>query len=112
MSKQKKIYVSTPIYYASGNPHIGHAYTTILADAFASYNKLMGNDVLLLSGMDEHGQKISEKASAAKMEAQAFVDSVAAKFKDLWNKLDIKFDCFVRTSSQEHVEVIQKVFEK
>ena len=112
MANSKKIYVTTPIYYASGNPHIGHAYTTIIADAFASYNRMLGNDVILLSGMDEHGQKISEKAAAAKMNEQEFVDSIAVKFLDLWKKLDIKIDRFVRTSSQEHVEVIQKVFEK
>ena len=112
MTKSKKIYVTTPIYYASGNPHIGHAYTTIIADAFASYNRMFGNDVILLSGMDEHGQKIAEKAAAAKMEVQDFVDSIADKFLDLWKLLDIKFDRFVRTSSREHCEVIQKVFEK
>ena len=108
----KKIFVTTPIYYASGNPHIGHAYTTIIADAFASYNRLLGNDVVLLSGMDEHGQKISEKALLAKKPEQDFVNDIAAKFLYLWKKLDIKLDCFVRTSSKEHCEAIQQVFEK
>lgn len=106
----KKVYVTTPIYYASGNPHIGHAYTTILADTFASYNLLLGNEVEFLAGMDEHGQKIYEKAIAAKKEPQAFVDSICERFVDLWKKLNINYTRFIRTTDTNHCHVIQNVF--
>ena len=78
-----KYYITTPIYYASGNPHIGHAFTTILADTFASYKRKLNNDVIFLTGMDEHGQKIADKASSVKMQPQEYVDSICLKFKSL-----------------------------
>ncbi|MDE6477387.1 MAG: class I tRNA ligase family protein [Mycoplasmoidaceae bacterium] len=81
--KQKNIFITTPIYYASGDPHIGHAYTTVLADVISRYKKLIGYDVFFLTGMDEHGQKILEKAEAVHKKPKDFVDEIASKFKDL-----------------------------
>lgn len=106
----KKVYVTVPIYYASGNPHIGHAYTTILADTFSGYNKIMGNQVQFTGGMDEHGQKIYEKAVAAKLEPQVFVDQIYENFNKLWKKLNIDYTLFIRTTSKKHEKVIQDVF--
>ncbi|WEK82957.1 MAG: methionine--tRNA ligase [Mycoplasma sp.] len=106
----KKVYVTVPIYYASGNPHIGHAYTTILADTFSGYNKLMGNQVQFTAGMDEHGQKIYEKAISAKLEPQVFVDQIYKNFDQLWKKLNIDYTLFIRTTDKKHEKVIQDVF--
>lgn len=106
----KKFLITTPIYYASGNPHIGHAYTTVLADVLKGYKKMVGMETFFLTGMDEHGQKIQERAIANNIPTQAFVDSIANVFINLWNELDIEYDCFVRTTSVEHKEVVQKVF--
>ncbi|MDR2461841.1 MAG: methionine--tRNA ligase, partial [Mycoplasmataceae bacterium] len=108
--KKKKFYITTPIYYASGEPHIGHAFTTILADVIAKYKKLIGYDVVFLTGMDEHGQKIAEKAAENNMEPQKWVDFITDKFLDLWKKLDINNTNFIRTSSPKHKLAVQKVF--
>lgn len=105
-----KYYITTPIYYASGNPHIGHAFTTILADTFASYKRKLNNDVIFLTGMDEHGQKIADKASSVKMQPQEYVDSICLKFKSLWTKLNINYDFFIRTTNPSHCSVIKDVF--
>lgn len=111
MANKQTIYVTTPIYYASGDPHIGHAFTTIFADTYCGYQKLLGNDVLFLTGMDEHGQKIAEKASKEGKDPQSYVNDIAIKFKKLWEQLHIDYDRFVRTSDQTHCEVIKKVFD-
>ncbi len=109
---KQKYYVTTPIYYASGKPHIGHAYTTILADTYVGYKKLLGNDVLFLTGMDEHGQKIAEKAKDQGMGVQEFVNNIAQDFKSLWSELLIDYDCFIRTTDEKHIGVIKQVFDK
>lgn len=110
--ESKKVYITTPIYYASGNPHIGHSYTTILADVLARYKRLLGYDVFFLTGMDEHGQKIYEKAVQANKQPKEFVDEIANKFKDLWSKLDINYSIFARTTNQQHCNCVSKVFQK
>lgn len=106
-----KFYVTTPIYYASGKIHIGHAYCSILADTMARYKKLCGYDVFFLTGSDEHGQKIAERANDSKMTPQAYVDMISDNFKENWKALYIDYDKFIRTTDKEHVECVQKVFE-
>ncbi len=109
---KKKVYISTPIYYASGKPHIGHAYTTILADVIKGYKELFNEDVCFVTGLDEHGQKIQEKAEANNMTPIAFVNNIEKEFVDLWKRLDINYDCFVRTTNEAHTRVIQEIFTK
>lgn len=106
----KKFYITTPIYYASGRPHLGHAYTTVLADIFKRYKTLFGYETFLTTGMDEHGQKIADKAKSLGLDPQTFVDQNCAVFLDLWKKLDISYDSFIRTSSKQHEKVVQSVF--
>lgn len=106
----KKFYITTPIYYASGNPHIGHAYTTLLADTINRFKKLIGYETYFVTGMDEHGQKIENLAKDNNMSEQAFVDMNSQKFKDLFNLLGIKYDYFIRTTDPNHVELVQKIF--
>jgi methionyl-tRNA synthetase len=113
MSKNKKtFYVTTPIYYASGTVHIGNSYTTIAADTMARFNRLIGNETLFLTGMDEHGQKIEEAAKKAGRKPKPFVDDLALEIKNIWNNLDISNDIFIRTSDSEHIQGVQKIFEK
>ncbi|MDE6473369.1 MAG: methionine--tRNA ligase, partial [Ureaplasma sp.] len=107
---KKNFYISTPIYYASGKPHIGHAYTTILADVIKGYKKLLGYDTCFVTGMDEHGQKIENKAKENNMSPQEFVDKISVEFLDLWKELDIEYDVFVRTTNEHHTKAIQKIF--
>lgn len=111
MTKQP-FYITTPIYYPSGKLHIGSAYTTIACDVLARYKRLMGHDVFYLTGLDEHGQKIEEKAKEAGLTPQAYVDSMAVGVKELWNLLDIQYDHFIRTTDSYHEEVVAAVFEK
>lgn len=106
----KKYLVTTPIYYGSGKPHIGHAFTTIMGDSFVSFKKLLGYDAILLSGMDEHGQKIAEKAAKENKQPQEYVDSIYQDFKHLWELLSINFGAFIRTTNPEHCNAVQKVF--
>lgn len=106
----KKFYITTPIYYASGNLHIGHLYTTTIAWAFKNYKKLMGYDVRFLTGSDEHGQKIEQKAKEHNLEPQVFVDSVVDKFKQMWLDFDIDYDFFSRTSNPKHKKLVQDIF--
>lgn len=105
-------YITTPIYYASGDLHMGHCYTTVLADACARYNRLLGKDVFFLTGSDEHGLKIQRTAEAHGMTPQEFVDKTVAKFKEVWKILDISYDKFIRTTDPEHVATVQKVVQK
>lgn len=107
---QKKFYITTPIYYSSGKPHIGHAFTTILADAICRYKTLIGYNAIMQTGMDEHGQKIQQVAQENNISAQQMVDNNAIIFKNLWSKLDINYWTFVRTTDTKHKEVVQKVF--
>ncbi len=107
----KTTYITTPIYYASGNVHIGNSYSTIVCDCFNRYKKLKGNDTYYLTGMDEHGQKIESKALSLGKTPQALVDEVALSTKELWKNLKITNDDFIRTSEIRHIEVVQQVFE-
>lgn len=106
----KKYYVTTPIYYPSGKFHVGTAYSTILADTIARYKRQRGYDTFFLTGLDEHGQKIEEKANEKNMEPKEYVDEMAKMAKDLWKKLDISYDKFIRTTDDFHVLAVQKIF--
>ncbi|WP_158738771.1 methionine--tRNA ligase [Alteribacillus sp. YIM 98480] len=109
---QKTFYLTTPIYYPSDKLHIGHAYTTVAGDAMARYKRLRGYDVRYLTGTDEHGQKIERKAKDKGVSPQTFVDEVVAGIKNLWDKLDISYDDFIRTTEERHKKVVQQIFEK
>ncbi|MCM1260216.1 MAG: methionine--tRNA ligase [Prevotella sp.] len=108
----KKCYVSTPIYYASGNIQIGNSYTTVACDVYARYNRQMGRKTFFLTGMDEHGQKIEEAATKAGVAPQAFVDEVARQTQALWQAMHVDYDYFVRTTDKNHEHVVAKVFEQ
>lgn len=107
----KTFYITTPIYYPSAKLHIGHAYTTVAGDAMARYKRLQGFDVRYLTGTDEHGQKIQEKAKEAGVSEQEFVDGVVEQIKVLWDRLDISYDDYIRTTEPRHKEVVERVFE-
>ncbi|QZE12277.1 methionine--tRNA ligase [Mycoplasma sp. Ms02] len=109
MSK-KTFYITTPIYYASGNLHIGHLLTTTLAWTIANYKKMQGYDVKVLTGSDEHGQKIAEKAAENNQTPQEFVDQIAQSFQKMWKDFDIEID-FIRTTDKKHTQAVQKIFE-
>jgi methionyl-tRNA synthetase len=102
-----RFYLTTPIYYASGEPHIGHAYTTFLADALARYHRQAGGDVLFLTGTDEHGQKIQEEAARRSMSPQELCDQMAGRFREAWGGFQISYDRFIRTTEPEHKAVVQ-----
>ena len=108
----KKAYITTPIYYASGDPHIGHAYTTVLADVLNRYKKLFGYETFFVTGTDEHGQKISLKAIENNLSPKEFVDKCSLKFKELFSTLGIKYDKFIRTTDDNHIKLVQDVFEQ
>ena len=107
---KKTFYITTPIFYPSGNLHIGHVYTTTLARTIANYKIMMGYDVKLLTGADEHGQKIQEKAKALKVSEEKYVDEMSSKFTDLWKQLGIDYDYFSRTTNKNHGEAVAKQF--
>ncbi|HHT05106.1 MAG TPA: methionine--tRNA ligase [Hydrogenispora sp.] len=107
-----KFYVTTPIYYPSDNLHIGHAYTTVVADALARYHRLLGEEVYFLTGTDEHGQKIQRRAEAAGKTPQAFVDEIVDNIKSLWKLLKISNDDFIRTTESRHSEKVQRIFQR
>src|SRR5690606_5598100 len=98
VSEQQTFYITTPIYYPSGKFHIGTAYTTVASDAIARYKRLKGFDVRFLTGMDEHGQKIQEKAQEANMHPQDYVNEIAEGAKKLWNTMDISYNDFIQTT--------------
>ena len=108
----KKFYITTPIYYPSSNFHIGHCYTTIVCDAIARFKRLQGFDTFYLTGTDEHGQKIQKKAEEAGVTPKEYVDEIVANAKDLWKSLGISYDKFIRTTDEEHVECVQKIFKQ
>ena len=112
MMNDKKFYITTPIYYPSANFHIGHCYTTIIADAIARYKRLDGYDVFYLTGTDEHGQKIQKKAEEAGVSPQSYVDEIVENAKDLWKSLGISYDKFIRTTDEEHILCVQKIFKR
>ena len=110
MCEKKPFYITTPIYYPSGNPHIGHCYTTVACDAIARYKRMQGYDVMFLTGTDEHGQKIEEKARDKGITPKAYVDEIVAIFKKLWDYMNINYDRYIRTTDDYHVESVQKIF--
>ena len=112
MAEKKTYYITTPIYYPSGKLTIGNAYTTIAADTMARYKRAQGYDTFFLTGTDEHGLKIEQKAEAKGIKPQQFVDDMAASYKKLWKMLDISYDKFIRTTDEEHVKAVQKIFER
>lgn len=108
----KTFYITTPIYYPSDKLHIGHAYTTVAGDAMARYKRLRGFDVRYLTGTDEHGQKIERKAGESGKTPQQFVDDIVSGIKELWGKLDISYDDFIRTTEERHKKVVQDIFDQ
>ena len=109
---KEKFYITTPIYYPSANFHIGHCYTTIIADAITRYKKLNGFDTFFLTGSDEHGQKIEKKAEEMGVSPKEYVDKIINDAKDLWSSLGISYDRFIRTTDEDHCEIVQKIFKK
>ena len=112
MAEKKTFYITTPIYYPSGKLTIGNAYTTIAADTMARYKRSQGYDTFFLTGTDEHGLKIEQKAEKQGVKPQEFVDKMANSYKKLWKSLDIEYDKFIRTTDAEHVKAVQQIFEK
>ena len=110
--KDRPYYITTAIAYTSGKPHIGNTYEIVLADAIARYRREQGYDVRFQTGTDEHGQKIEEKAAAEGLEPQAFVDRVAAEIRRIWDLMDTSYDKFIRTTDEDHVKKVQKMFKK
>ena len=108
----EKYYLTTAIAYASGKPHIGNTYEAILADAIVRFKKLQGHDVYFMTGTDEHGQKIQLKAEAAGVSPQEYVDNVAGVIRGIWDRMNVKYDRFIRTTDEDHVRQIQKIFKK
>lgn len=111
-TEKKKFYITTPIYYPSDNLHIGHAYCSVMADTMARYKRIQGYDVMFLTGTDEHGQKIEEKAKAAGITPKQYVDHVVSGIKDLWKLMDISYDKFIRTTDDYHEKAVQKIFKQ
>lgn len=112
MSENKKFYITTAIAYASSKPHIGNAYDIVLADMIARYKKQMGFDVYLMTGSDEHGQKIEEKAKAQGITPKEYVDNAAANIKAVWDSLNTSYDKFIRTTDADHEKAVQRIFTK
>ena len=112
MGREKNFYLTTPIYFCNANLHIGHCYTTIIADVIARYKKMRGYNVKFLTGTDEHGQKIEISAKKNNMQPQDFVDGIVTQIKDLWSLLNIDYDIFMRTTDPKHISAVQKIFKK
>ena len=110
MSCHKKAYITTPIYYVNDIAHIGHAYTTIIADTLARYSRMSGLETFFLTGTDEHGQKIEESAKARGKSSQEYADEISATFKNLWDDFGISYDKFIRTTDADHMKGVQKAF--
>lgn len=110
--ENKKFYITTPIYYPSDKLHIGHSYTTVACDALARFKRMQGYDVMFLTGTDEHGQKIQDKAAAKGITPQQYVDDIVAGIQDLWKLMNISHDRFVRTTDAYHIETVQKIFKQ
>ncbi|MEI6315016.1 MAG: class I tRNA ligase family protein, partial [Syntrophus sp. (in: bacteria)] len=101
---EKNYYITTPIYYVNASPHIGHAYTTIVADVLARYHHLTGYRTFFLTGTDEHGDKIAEAAQQAGVDPKTYADGISAQFRALWPELSIKNDYFIRTTDENHMQ--------
>ena len=108
----EKFYITTPIYYPSGNPHIGHCYTTVACDSIARYKRMQGYDVMFLTGTDEHGQKIEQKAAEAGVTPKQYVDDIVVNFKKLWSFMNISYDRYIRTTDDYHIKSVQTIFKK
>ena len=108
----KKFYITTPIYYPSAKLHVGHCYCTVICDVIARYNRLAGKDVFFLTGTDEHGQKIEQKAKEKNVSPKQYVDEIVIDSKKLWETLNISYDRFIRTTDSDHEKIVQKIFEK
>lgn len=111
-TNKKYFYITTPIYYASGNIHIGHTYCNVVADVIARYKRMRGYNVRFMTGSDEHGEKIQKKALEAKMDPKTYVDKIAESFKEVWKAMNISYDYYVRTTDDYHMACVQKVFTK
>lgn len=112
MKEKNTFYITTPIYYLSGNPHLGTCSTTVYADAVARFNRLLGKEVFFLTGSDEHGQKVADKAKEKGVTPKEFCDGLDVKFKDLWKTLNISYDKYIRTTDEYHEKAVQKIFQK
>lgn len=110
MNDKKKFYITTPIYYPSASPHIGHLYTTVACDAIARFKRMQGYDVMFLTGTDEHGQKIEQKAKEANVTPKQYVDEIAEKFRRLWKYVNVDYDRFIRTTDDYHEESVKKIY--
>lgn len=108
----KPYYITTPIYYPSGNPHIGHCYTTVACDSIARYRRMQGKDVMFLTGTDEHGLKIEQKAAEKGVTPKEYVDEIVKTFKSLWDYMNISYDRYIRTTDDYHVKTVQKIFKE
>ena len=108
----QKYYITTPIYYPSGNWHIGHCYTTVICDALARFHKLKGEEVFFLTGTDEHGQKVEKEAKSRGITPRAFIDPLVERLQDMWRLLDIGYDRFIRTTDADHVACVQRIYQK
>ena len=109
---KKRFYITTPIYYPSGNPHIGHAYCTTMCDVFARYKRMRHFECYFLTGTDEHGLKIEKNAQKAGVTPQEYVDNITNVFTKLWEAMKISNDDFIRTTQERHIKVVQEAFTK
>ncbi|MBN2256160.1 MAG: class I tRNA ligase family protein, partial [Deltaproteobacteria bacterium] len=109
---EKNFYVTTPIYYVNAPPHIGHAYTTIVADVMARFYRMLGYDTYFLTGTDEHGDKVAEAAAKANVTPKEYTDQISSLFCELWPKLSITNDYFIRTTDDDHVATVQSILQK
>lgn len=112
MCQKKPYYITTPIYYPSGNPHIGHCYTTVACDSIARYRRMQGYDVMFLTGTDEHGLKIEQKAAEKGVTPKEYVDEIVKTFKGLWSFMNISYDRYIRTTDDYHIKTVQKIFKE
>lgn len=112
MAEKEKFYITTPIYYPSGNPHIGHCYTTVACDSIARFKRMQGKEVIFLTGTDEHGLKIEQKAQEKGITPKEYVDEIVEIFKDLWSYMNISYDRYIRTTDNYHIETVQKIFKE
>ena len=110
--KKKPFYITTPIYYPSGNPHIGHCYTTVACDSVARYRRMQGYDVMFLTGTDEHGLKIEQKAAEKGVTPKEYVDEIVETFKKLWSFMNVDYDRYIRTTDDYHIRTVQKIFKE
>src|SRR5512132_994577 len=107
-----RFYVTTPIYYVNDVPHLGTAYTTVITDALRRFHQVIGDETFMLTGTDEHGQKIEREAKAAGLEPKAYCDSISARFREAWPKLDVHVDRFIRTTDPDHEAFVVELWKK